>query len=351
MTHPYDGQGPESYWRTGVAEAGMFGLQDLWTPKFRIRPHHRIATAGSCFAQHIGKALSARGYGWTDYEPAPPYLLGAAARDYNYGVFSTRTGNVYTPAMLLQWLHMAFEDTPPPEEVWAENGRFLDPMRPRIEPEGFETVDDLQAARAATCAALRRAVTDSQLFVFTLGLTESWINKDSGLEYALCPGTAGGTFDASQRVFRNANMRHSYRAMAAAIRVMMAHNARLKVLLTVSPVPLTATASGKHVLTATTYSKSVLRAVAGMLTEERPNVDYFPSYEIITAPAARGMFYAPNMRSVVPDGVNTVMGHFFAGQDRVFGPPKARKGQGAASDPAPTEDVRCDEEILDAFAA
>ena len=46
-------------------------------------------------------------------------------------------------------------------------------------------------------------------------------------------------------------------------------NPDLRFLLTVSPVPLTATASGQHVLTATTYSKSVLRSAAGFLSQNR----------------------------------------------------------------------------------
>ena len=113
---------------------------------------------------------------------------------------------------------------------------------------------------------------------------------------------------------------------------------------------LKTTATAGHVLTATTYSKSVLRAVAGMVAEEKNFVDYFPSYEIITHPVFRGMFFAPNMRNVVPEGVETVMRHFFADQERLFG-----KSESAApvEDTAglPGEDIRCEEELLDAFAA
>ena len=39
-------------------------------------------------------------------------------------------------------------------------------------------------------------------------------------------------------------------------------NPKARLVLTVSPVPLAATASGSHVLPATIYSKSVLRAAA-----------------------------------------------------------------------------------------
>ncbi len=77
--------------------------------KFQVRPEHKIVTAGQCFAQHIGQALVERGYSWLDAEPAPPWVVGEDAKALNYGVFSCRTGNIYTPRMLLQWLRLAFE--------------------------------------------------------------------------------------------------------------------------------------------------------------------------------------------------------------------------------------------------
>jgi hypothetical protein len=123
-------------------------------------------------------------------------------------------------------------------------------------------------------------------------------------------------------------------------------------LLTVSPVPLTATASGHHVLTATSYSKSVLRAIAGQMTAEFKFIDYFPSYEIITNPVFRGMFFGPNMRSVEQAGVDTVMRHFFADQARVFGaaePKRQKKIKAHVAKPR-KEDVQCEEELLGAFA-
>lgn len=353
MTNPYEGLPPKAYWRTAVAEPGVFGLSGLWQPKFPVRPRDSIATAGSCFAQHIGRALAGRGYGWTDFEPAPPFLKGEEARRFGYGVFSFRTGNIYTPGMLLQWLQIAFGDLPQPPETWEREGRFFDPLRPAIEPDGFASETELMEARAATCSAIRAAVTGADLFVFTLGLTESWFNAESGLEYALCPGTVAGRFEARSHQFRNANSRLTYRNMRAAINFMQRQNPGLRVLLTVSPVPLTATASGQHVLTATTYSKSILRGAAGMLADEMAAVDYFPSYEIITSPLSRGMFYGANMRSVLPEGVETVMGHFFGAQQAAFGVPKKGRGRRPAQSdrPAITDDVACEEEMLDAFAS
>jgi hypothetical protein len=92
-------------------------------------------------------------------------------------------------------------------------------------------------------------------------------------------------------------------------------NPAVRFLLTVSPVPLTATASSDHVLTATTYSKSVLRAVAGQLTQEHADIDYFPSYELIASHWSGGAFFDLNLRTVTSDGVEAAMRLFFSQHD------------------------------------
>lgn len=358
MTHPYENLPPDRFWRTGVADRDPLDITGLWQPKFAIKRRSRIVTAGSCFAQHFSRALTARGYRWTDFEPGPPDLSPDQRRDYNYGVFSFRTGNIYTPRMLLQWLKWAFAVEPPSPEVWESGGRFYDPFRPAIEPDGFASADELHAARAVTLAALRAAVESAQVFVFTTGLTESWQNPGTGVEYAVCPGTLAGRFDPDCHRFLNHRFGGLYADLSAAIKLMLRANRGLRVLLTVSPVPLTATASGQHVLTATSHSKALLRAVASEITDGWAEVDYFPSYEIITHPAWRGRFFAPNLRQVLPEGVDFVMETFFRDQAARFSPGTAPPAAPPAASPPPdpddamtdAEELRCEEEILAAFA-
>ncbi|MCP5037979.1 MAG: GSCFA domain-containing protein [Rhodobacteraceae bacterium] len=359
MKNPYQGLQPHAFWKSAVGSVSPFQIGGLWQPKFQVFKTDKIVTAGSCFAQHIGRALAARGYQWFNAEPAPTLMLAKDAEAFNYGIFSFRTGNIYTTRMLRQWIEQAHGLADDPTEVWQKAGRYFDPLRPVIEPQGFASEDELLASRQALYAAIRKAVSKANLIVFTLGLTESWANRESGLEYASCPGTAAGKYDADLHEFRNHRPDAIQADLEAAIGVLRKANPKLKILLTVSPVPLTATASGQHVLPATTYSKSVLRAVAGMVAEDHDFVDYFPSYEIITAPAFRGMFYAPNMRSVVPEGVSFVMQNFFADQKTAFGgqgKPTVKSGaKGSKGDRVTARnqhnDVKCEEELLNAFAS
>ena len=351
---PYADLGSEAFWKSAVAETGPFEIDGLWQPRFPIAKSHRVVTCGSCFAQHFSRALKSRRYSWFNAEPAPLLLRSDDARDLGYGVFSFRTGNIYTARMLRQWLQAAFDARRYDEEVWEQEGRFYDPLRPAIEPGGFASPAELWAARAATCAAVRDAVRRADVLVFTMGLTECWRSRESGLEYAVCPGTQAGVYDPEAHVFVNQRFGSILRDMRRALAMLRRENPALSVLLTVSPVPLTATASGQHVLTATSASKSTLRAVARELAEDFDFVDYFPSYEIITHPVFRGMFFAPNLRSVVPEGVDLVMRHFFTAQHRAFPvehetAPRARAVNKAGSGDF-ENDLRCEEEMLDAFA-
>ena len=350
MTNPYKHLPPSAFWRTGVAELSPLAIRDIWTPKYQIRPDDSVATAGSCFAQHIGRALAARGYNWFDAEPGPTALSAANRARFNYGIFSFRTANIYTSAMLRQWIEWALKKADPPEEIWEEGGRFFDPFRPSVEPDGFESADELLSSRAQTLKAIARAVEHGSVFTFTLGLTEAWRNLRHGHVYAACPGTLHGTFDAAKHGFHNFTPSEILGDLTAAFDLAREANPDLRILLTVSPVPLVATASGKHVLVASTYSKSVLRAAAGEYADGHDYADYFPSYELIATAPSRAMFYEPNLRSVSNQGVDFVMDMFFRCMQGKYPPEIAPEPKQPAAPRVPSEDeIVCEEEILEQF--
>ncbi|MFE7117540.1 GSCFA domain-containing protein [Streptomyces sp. NPDC057654] len=358
--HPYQSLPSRSFWRSAVAEPEMTDIGGLWSPKFGIGQDEPVLTAGSCFARHIGRALRERGMNWRDAEPAPPGLTEAERAARHYGVFSFRTGNVYTAAMLRQWLSWAHGESAPPDEVWSEDGRFYDPFRPAVEPSGHGSAEEVREAREATLGAVRGAVAGAGVLIFTLGLTEAWRDRATGTVHPVCPGTVRGTYDAERYGFHNFTYPEVYEDLSAAIALARAANPRLRVLLTVSPVPLTATATGGHVLTATTYSKSVLRAVAGQLAQELDHVDYFPAYELVTGFPFKAACFEPNLRTVAPEGVAFVMRHFFDGLARrpaeavteAAAEAEAAPGPGPSAEPAAPatgEDIWCDDALLDYY--
>ena len=204
--------------------------------------------------------------------------------------------------------------------------------------------------RAQHLNAVRRALTDMDLFVYTFGLTEAWVDKRDGTVYPTAPGTIAGTFDPELFEFKNFTFNEVMDDFLRFRQVILRRNNRARFLVTVSPVPLTATASNEHVLAATTYSKSVLRAVAGELSQKFADVDYFPSYEIIASHFSRGAFYENNLRSIQTAGVENVMRIFFEAHgvshmrmENTSTP--AKKAKPVAAE----EDVICEEILMEAF--
>jgi hypothetical protein len=367
--HPYENLGPEFFWATAVAKRNMFDIEGLWSPKFGITKRHKIVTFGSCFAQHIGRAFDSRGFTWLNSEPAPHGLSKVNAKKYNYGIFSARTGNIYTVSLLKQWVSWASSEMSVPDEVWEKEGRYYDPFRPNIEPNGFASKSEMLRSRELTINAFKTGLTMANIFVFTLGLTESWFNKEHGYEYPMCPGVVAGDFDENKHEFVNQTYPFILKKFVEAIRKIRELNPNIRFLLTVSPVPLTATMSGKHVLVATMESKSILRAVAGQVARQFALVDYFPSYEIVNATPFRGTFFEPNQRNVNHTGVDHVMNSFFnclnakfpidvksekrQGMNNGMKNPVERqmmKKQPSESASKSDDDVVCEEELLGAFA-
>lgn len=312
MTNPYTGLPDHQFWRRSISRVEGFNIDPVTATGFSIAESDRVATAGSCFAQHISRSLA--GIGFTYY--VPEMLVGgdgaggdaAEATRRNFGVFSCRYGNLYTARQLLQLFQEAFGERQPEEPVWRRpDGRFVDPFRPQIEPDGFTTEEEVAAARAAHLVHVRRMFETMDVFIFTLGLTEGWRSRRDGAVFPLAPGVAGGSYTQSRHEFVNFAVHEVEQDLQAFMLGLRRVNRGCRVVLTVSPVPLIATYEPRHVLVSTTYSKSVLRVAAEGITQTFRDVDYFPSYEIITGNYNRGAYYEDDLREVNAIGVAHAM--------------------------------------------
>ena len=312
-------------------------------PKFKISKHEKVATAGSCFAQHISRRLSSIGFNYFVTE-AGEGLSDSERKSRNFGTFSGRYGNLYTTAQLLQLFQEAFgsREVGHQAHLRRPDGRFVDIYRQQIEPAGFATPAEVVAARNVHLAAVRQMFLECEVFVFTLGLTEAWRSRQDGAIFPVAPGVVGGAFDPELHEFKNFGVDEVRADLEAFLVALKALNPSVKVLLTVSPVPLIATYEHRHVLVSTTYSKSVLRVAAEQVMDGREWVDYFPSYEIITGSYAGGLYYEDDHREVNRIGVAHAMRCFL--QNYVDG--SERRPVQAAPDMAVASSVICDEEVL-----
>lgn len=346
---PYENLATRSYWRSAVAQVDPHSLSEVYTPKFSITSSSLIATAGSCFAQHIARHLRKNGYQVLDTEPAPLGIRWHLEHKYGHSVYSARYGNIYTVRQLLQLAREVSGEFSPADWIWEKDGRFYDALRPSVEPEGLLSPQEVEQHRKYHLSRVRLVFEELDVLVFTLGLTEMWLHRESGTVFPTAPGTIAGRYDEAKYEFHNAEFGEMVSEFNEFQKLLwkLRNGRPFRVILTVSPVPLTATASGNHVLVATAHSKALLRAVAGQLASNQSHIDYFPSYEIVTNPKLGARAFEENLRSVRESTVQLVMAQFFAAhppivQEEPIPPAKPAVEQGEGQ-------VQCEDALLEAF--
>jgi hypothetical protein len=347
--HPYKAAPATAFWSRSVATA--FEPSALIAgPTPLIRPADRVASAGSCFAANLVPHLERRGYHYLRTEPRHPAFAGVPRENLGYDAFSAAYGNVYTVRQLLQMLRRSVGTFAPLEDRWQTEAGVIDPYRPGLRYHALSDAEfDLLTAQHLR--AVRRMFAEADVFIFTLGLTEAWVAAADGAVFPACPGTVTGTFDASRHVFHNFTAAEVGADLDAFVHELRALNPRVRLIVTVSPVPLVATATGQHVLCASTYSKAVLRVAAEEACRRHRDVTYFPAYELVTGPQARGAYLEPDLRGVTAAGVQAVMDVFLSHCEPLPGAARAEHREPALASQAwlsqRIADAECEEAMAD----
>ncbi|WP_395666500.1 GSCFA domain-containing protein [Methylocella sp.] len=346
--NPYAGLPDSSYWRRAMTFGDPAEVDLVAAPKFAIEPSDAIATAGSCFAQHLAKTLIANANNYFYAELPPPGMSALEAAGRGYGVFSARYGNIYTVRQLLQLFQRAYGEFEPVDVAWRRSdGRFIDPFRPQIAADGFGSPEEVAEDRRLHLAGVRRVFEESRVFIFTAGLTEGWIAAADGAAFPVAPGAADAPQDPAAYRFVNFRVAEIEADLELFIARLKGVNPGVKLIFTVSPVPLVATYERRNVVVATTYSKSALRAAVEEVVRDRADADYFPSYEVITSWYNRGRYFADDLRSVTPEGVAHVMRLFSKHYLGAAGGSAPDAAAAVRAEIARAAKIVCDEELLD----
>lgn len=241
-------------------------------PGFGISRQDSVFTIGSCFARNVEEVLLAEGI-------TVPTASFAAPREEAPGR-PNRILNQYNPGTMLQCVKAMDEEMDEAGLYRMDDGRVLDcllatgsrPVSPQRARERRGQVRDLYISGLAR----------SEFVVITLGLVEAWYDRADNIYLNEAPprkllDTDPGRFELHQLGVPEA------RDMVFQMLERLLENGRRKVILTVSPVPLQVTFAGGDAVVQNAYSKAVLRVVADLAAREFEDVDYFPSYEIVTS--------------------------------------------------------------------
>ena len=346
---PYSNQPAEAFWKACEADPG-FRVDAIHRPKFALTRDIGVATAGSCFAQHITRRLRGSAARLVEPEPGPVGLPAEVAEAYGYGLFSARYGNIYSARQLRQLFDDALAGRVKRDWVWRKGDRHVDALRPACEPDGLPSEDDVLDQRRDHLRKVDTLMREAEVLIFTLGLTEMWAERRSGRVFPLAPGVIAGDYDPKRHEFKNATVAEVKQDLLAAFALLRKRSRGARLLLTVSPVPLAATATGGHIFTATQHSKATLRAAAGELVAEEPAIDYFPSYELVTGAPFDAGYIAPNAREVSKKGVDFVMSAFFAHHPAIAPEDDAAAPDGAEDPELIAARAACEERLLDGLA-
>lgn len=305
MSHPYESAPQRSFWTQAVATGWNTNqLVDAAAPL--IRADDAVMTAGSCFAAAIVPILERLGIAYVRTEQRPAGFDTIENERFGYAIYSAAYGNIYTARQLLQLLQRATGRFVPIEDRWpSPDGGIIDPFRPGLRfaarnDTEFEILTTQHLAR--TLAAFRTC----DVFVFTLGLTEAWVSAADGAVYPACPGTVAGAFDAARHLFKSFSVDEVVADLCVFVELLQLVNGTARVILSVSPVSMVATASGRHVVVANTLGKSILRVAADIVTNRFDHVRYFPGYELMTSPRADHDFFQEDRRRISAAGLDEV---------------------------------------------
>jgi hypothetical protein len=303
--HPYKTAPRTAFWSRAVSE-GWNASDLIQSEGPLLTARDRVMSAGSCFAANIVPHLEKAGLTYLRTRQQVSSLPELSADNFSYAKFTADYGNIYTTRQLLQLLRRSRGEFSPQEDRWRTGNGIVDPFRPGLKyPAASDVEFDMLVAQHLrhTLEGFAKA----SVFIFTLGLTEAWQSKIDGSVYPACPGTVAGKFDAELHEFVNFSVSEIVEDLCAFATEVRLVNPGLRLIFTVSPVPLVATATSDHILNATIYSKSVLRAAVGEAVRHIERSSYFPAYEIITGPQAPHSYFEADRRNPSEKGIGEVM--------------------------------------------
>lgn len=253
-----------------------------------------ISAAGSCFAYEITQYLKSNNYNYVITEPNMHSSAG-------WGV-------LYNTPSFRQLIEFAFGLRTRPKLLFEceETGKseFWDPFREGI---FFESIEEFEESSLNHIKAAREALMTAKVFVMTVGLNEIWrLNFDNSV-LARYPRSM-----ASHLVYNQVlTIEENVAELQKMLDIWLAHNPELKIIITVSPVPLHATfrADECHVISSTAHSKSILRVAVQQFADQNPGVvNYFPAFEVVSYCAPTP--WLQDCRHVTSDTVQRVMNLF-----------------------------------------
>ncbi len=294
-----------SRWTNVSARIGKGLYLPKFQPKFKLQ-RKPVFAIGSCFAQEVQTALGALGFLCVSLLKPDHEELFLEKVGSNYAPGHQHFLHRFNPASFMQEIDRIFDDEHPLNHgsllVETRHGYLDCHYRTQFAVGSWEEA----LRRRQIIRAQMKEITTCGVFIMTLGFTESWFDHRAGL-YLNSPPPLSSVDDRYE--FGVLSTQDSKTMVEKAIATVRKNVSGIRFVLTVSPIPLEVTLSGRDVGVANSRSKSTLVAAANEIMSESDDVDYFPSYEIATL-SRRDAVWAEDGRHVRSAVVGEIMNHF-----------------------------------------
>jgi GSCFA family protein len=293
--------------------AGTYAFQRLsqtWLspqvdPKFKLGQDDKFYAIGSCFARGLEQALAKHKIAVES--AAPEFSKFQPAKKDVSALGFTNKYNTYSMLNELRWALDPNALFPVDSIVQLTKTKWYDPhTNPTL---GFVSLEETLQRRALIQTVTKR-IKSCRAVVVTLGLAEVWRDVRTDVFVNCTPIPSLFKTEPDRYEFHLTSFAENWANLEAIHTLLSQHgHPDFRIVVTVSPVPLMNTFSTMDIVVANSWAKSLLRALAQEWANAHPNVDYFPSYEIVQN-SDRAAVWKEDLRHVRGAGVQHIMDLF-----------------------------------------
>jgi hypothetical protein len=292
------------------APGGKYAFQRLrktWftpelDPKFKLRRDDKFYAIGSCFARGLENALAKHKIAVES--AAPEFTRLETAKSEVSPLTFINKYNTYSILNELRWALDPGAEFPRESIVQLTKTTWDDPHTTPILK--FADLEETLERRALMQAVTKR-IENCRAVILTLGLAEVWRDVKANVFINRTPIPPMLQTEPDRYEFHLTGFTENLANLEAIHGLLTQYgHPDVHIVVTVSPVPLMNTFSTMDVVVANTWAKSLLRTVAQEWAAAHPNVDYFPSYEIVQS-SDRNAAWETDLRHVKGAGAHHVM--------------------------------------------
>ena len=205
-----------------------------------ISPKTKFFTMGSCFARNVSQTLIKKGYTSRHME------------------ISEHINTTFANKVFVDWLEGKSANH-------AVNERIRELLPPTLSPE--TTVEKIK---------------DSDVFILTLGVAPAFFDRATGAFVLPRPTALNSRVLAEKYEYRNTTVKENVDNALYLINFMRRVSPDIKIIVTVSPVPIIASFGNASCVQADCLSKSTMRVAAHEIVNGSglTNIHYWPSFEV-----------------------------------------------------------------------